>query len=244
MKTNLYKTSEIIDISIESANTKTFTLKLEAPFEFKIGQYILIKFDINGEIKNRAYSICSSPKKAMNQKIIQITIKKEEKNGFTSVWLFDNWKIGTKLNFMGPFGNFINKELEDHKELLIIAGGVGITPFKSMLDHITEENMDTKITLLYCTQSNETVIYKDYWSKFKNVANIKIYLLLSREINIKYENTILSRLNSKLFQKMYNKSNILYCGSFILFEKLINIIDELKIDKELLHTELFGFEKE
>ncbi|MFW8696155.1 FAD-binding oxidoreductase, partial [Mesorhizobium japonicum] len=76
----------------ETHNSKTFVFEDSQSrcFDFKPGQYVTFKFEIDGKLCPRAYSICSTPTRPHN---IQITVKRVP-GGLVSNWLNDNMHPG------------------------------------------------------------------------------------------------------------------------------------------------------
>ena len=97
----------ITDIKDETPSTKTFTFNpcegYNLPF-FYAGQHISVKFCIDGKWVTRPFSVSSSPMEAARDGFLQITLRKKP-GGYVSSWVWDNWKVGTKLEFDGAFGD-------------------------------------------------------------------------------------------------------------------------------------------
>jgi len=107
----------IDEIKEETKSTKTFKLvpdpnsiTKELAY-FRPGQYISLKVDLEGVRITRPISIASSPKDALKG-FYELTIRKEE-NGFLTHYIWDNWKVGTKVESSGPEGFFYFERLRD-----------------------------------------------------------------------------------------------------------------------------------
>jgi nitric oxide dioxygenase len=102
------------------------------------GQYLTFDFDVPGAGRlKRNYSISSAP----NGHSYRITVKREAKPGtppgLASNWLHDHAARGTRLKVAPPAGEFF---LDDHdgRPVVLVSGGVGLTPMLSMLEHIVQ----------------------------------------------------------------------------------------------------------
>ena len=129
---------------------------LTSIFEFKAGQYLTLKFNIDGQEYRRCYSLCSSP----YENVHAVTVKRVE-NGKISNYLNDNKETLQDIDVMPPEGKFTlipNADLKrDH---YFIAGGSGITPMMSMLKTVLEEEPKSSVHLFYANRSLESIIFK------------------------------------------------------------------------------------
>ena len=132
---------------------------------FEAGQYINIFIQIGSVLTSRPYSISSSPKQ---RSYYEITVAKQ-KNGFVSLYILDNIKVGDKLYLNGPNGTFRYQGVFHKKTSVFLAGGSGITPFMSMSREILESNSDRNVTLIYGVRKEELALFhkelKDYNKK-------------------------------------------------------------------------------
>ncbi|HEY9161399.1 MAG TPA: iron-sulfur cluster-binding domain-containing protein [Desulfomonilia bacterium] len=152
----------ISKVTIETPSTKTFRLvsadglKKVLPF-FRAGQYLSIKTRVEGSAITRPYTISSSPNDALAG-FYEITLRKKD-GGFLSEYAFSNWNEGTRLTASSPCGFFYHERLRDTTEILALAGGSGITPFRSMIKDIVENGKNLKLTLIYGTKSPNDIIF-------------------------------------------------------------------------------------
>ena len=114
---------------------------------FRCGQYLSLKVEVNGVVITRPYSISSSPTDALHG-FYEITIRKTD-DGFLTPYIWNNWKVGTKLVSSDPSGHFFYDNLRDLKNIVGIGGRSGITPFRSMAKEIDEGKLDIKLTVIY-----------------------------------------------------------------------------------------------
>ena len=143
------------------------------PFHWKAGQYVTLALQTpNGPIR-RAYTIASSPNQS---RFLEITVKREATGG-GSQYLHDNVEVGQMLSVKGPQGDFtfMGHEAEG---IVMIAGGVGITPMMSTLRHLTESAWTHPVTLIYGTQTLADVIFRDELVAIeKRHPNFRLHLL-------------------------------------------------------------------
>jgi len=99
----------------------------KAILEYHPGQYIGLCVTVDGEEMRRQYSLSAAP----NSKMYRISVKREP-NGKVSNFLHDHMTVGKQIDLMPPSGEFTLTQSE--RPLVLISGGVGITPMLAMLD--------------------------------------------------------------------------------------------------------------
>ena len=147
-------------------------------FIYTAGQYAMIKCEkeINdGRSNVRAFSIYSSPKKALEDKIISIVFRLPDNASEYKKHLV-SCSFNEKIIILGPIGKFTR---DKEKELIMIAGGTGIAPFMSMIKESNEEKSNQKITLIYTDKSKEKMIGLNELKKLEK-SNEKLMLLWTR----------------------------------------------------------------
>lgn len=160
----------------EAPNVKTFRLmepNLDSmPFTFLPGQYATVTSEINGEKVRRSYTIASSP---TQRDYIDLTIKREQ-YGLESRHLHDHAIAGDLLEISAPAGNFFFTGKEANG-IVLIAGGVGITPMMSILRYLTDRSYPKDIHLIYAVNSPSSIIFReefDYLSRRHPNVNVDI----------------------------------------------------------------------
>lgn len=96
--------------------------------EFRPGQYLTLVLDVDGVPMRRHYSLSDAPGKPW----YRISVKRED-GGRASNWLHDHVAVGDVLPALQPCGDFVLEE-QAQRPLVLVTGGVGITPAMSMLE--------------------------------------------------------------------------------------------------------------
>ena len=177
----------IKNIKDETNTAKTFTLIADVDSEtknlafFRAGQYLSFKIVVNDVPITRAYSISSSPFDALKG-IYEITVKKVN-GGFLTEHIWNTWKVGDKIETSAPEGNFYYESLRDKNNIVGIAGGCGITPFRSIAKMIDSGNLNINMILLYGSNDENDIIFLNEFKELqeKNPDKIKIVNILSGE---------------------------------------------------------------
>jgi ferredoxin-NADP reductase len=123
-------TLRLAQIIGETSGIKTFRFVAAdgmMPFRFRAGQYVRVSAEIDGKPTTRAYSISSEPGQRSH---IDLTIKREP-GGKMSGYFHERLAIGALVRIEGPAGQFVFDESRDR--ILLIGGGVGMTPLMSVV---------------------------------------------------------------------------------------------------------------
>jgi len=237
----------IDEIKEETKSTKTFKLipdpdsiTKELAY-FRPGQYISLKVDLEGVRITRPYSIASSPKDALKG-FYDLTIRKEE-NGFLTHYIWDNWKVGTKVESSGPEGFFYYEKLRDLTQIVGIAGGSGITPFRSMAKAIIDRTIDAKLTLLYGSSEEDDTIYYDEFKEMErnNPAKIKVVHILSSDV-VTLEGCEKGFITKEIIEKYcdVNSSTLFICGPQIMYNFIEEELKKFNLPVKRIRREAFG----
>lgn len=151
----------------ESTDMRSYYLKPadseQSIAPFRAGQYLVISFELEGLILNRPYSISSSPAESIKDNSYRITLKRKssEKNGYFSHHAYKHWELGSSLKASGPQGHFYYNPIRDASLLLCIAGGSGITPFRSLVPDLLNGEEDLTLVLFYGFNSGGDAVFSD-----------------------------------------------------------------------------------
>jgi glycine betaine catabolism B len=226
----------IEEVIKETKDTSTLRLKLENPFEWEPGQFIMVSADINGEKVRRAYSIASSP----TRDLLDITIRQTDTPTMSKY--LNERKGGDELDVKGPYGKFIWTE-KVSPNLVCLGAGSGITPFRAFLQYIIDKKLDNKIVLLYSCGYGDNVIFKDELEKLvKQVKNCNYGLYITRD-PMGISNVKLGRINKKALEahvKDLPDANYYLCGTPGFVSSLIEGLQEIGVDKNHIKREQWG----
>ena len=197
------------EIKQESVDVKSFKFDLAGiNFDFKPGQYIIMKLDVVDERNGvRMFSLSSSPTETgyiiISTKMTGSDFKKK----------LESLKVGEKVDIRGPFGRFLLQE-DYSKQAIMLAGGIGITPFRNMIKFATDKKLDLKIILLYSNKLPEEMSFKkefDEWQKIN--PNLKVVYTITRpeESRMQWKG-IAGRIDATMI-----KNNVKYMGNCIFY---------------------------
>jgi ferredoxin-NADP reductase len=137
----------ILALHDESDEIRTFRLARPDGFTFVPGQFLTVRVQVDGRPHARCYSISSAPSAT---DYLEISVRRQ---GLVSGALHANFRAGSVLFIKPPAGRFTYPS-RDPRPLVLVAGGVGITPCISMLRHAVETEPLRRVTLLYSVRSD------------------------------------------------------------------------------------------
>ena len=202
--------------------------------EFQPGQFITLIIELKGEKIRRNYSLSNAP----NNKHFRISVKREPK-GVVSNYLHDKLELGGTVNLLPPCGDFVLRK--NNKPLVLLTGGVGITPAISMLN--AEANSNRNIHFIHAALNSQVHAFKEHVDELSNGSrNISTYYLYSEPTDIckpDGRGFITSELIASLIPD--NRDVEYYVlGPKPFMSAALKIAKELRIPKEQVHYEFFG----
>jgi len=158
--------------SIEKIGTETyeFIFASDRRFSFLPGQYLewTLGHHFPDDRGNRRYfTIASSP----TEKDIRLGVKfYSPESSFKRA--LGAMKEGDAISASQLAGEFVLPE-DAGKKLVFIAGGIGITPFRSMIQYLIDKKEKRSVALLYSNRNVEDIVYKDVFDRAQNELGIK-----------------------------------------------------------------------
>jgi len=164
---NIYKPlrAKLTRVIDESPSIKTFALEPEREFSFRTGQFIEVTVDGIGEAP---FTPSSSP---LVSDRLEVTVMK---TGYVTEKMHQ-MKPGAHMGIRGPFGRGYPVERFYDKEVLILGGGCGFAPIRSLLFNLTAISQHLrKVTLCYGSKTPEDCIYKPYISELRQTPKFEV----------------------------------------------------------------------
>lgn len=150
--------SEILDVIKHTEIEYTFRMAFEG--EVKPGQFFEVSIPKFGEAPISVSGI--------GKDYVDLTIRRV---GKVTGEIFNNY-VGDKLFLRGPYGNGFDIENYKNKELIVVAGGTGLSPVKGIVDYFSENQKDAKnFTLISGFKSPEDILFKDDMEVWKKNMN-------------------------------------------------------------------------
>ena len=239
--TQYLKVSKIVE---QSSDMKSYYLEADASKGteslawFSAGQYLSINLTIGNMKLSRPYSLASSPQEAL-EGTYMLTIKRVE-GGLVSQYILDNWNVGTEVTASEPLGVFTYEPLRDAKTVIGIAGGSGITPFRSLAKAIADGDEDAELILLYGSRTLKDAVFQEEFKELeKKCPNFKLVNVLSHEEVEGFEKGFITADLIKKYAPAGDYS-IFLCGPQAMYEFADKEIATLNLRKKFIRHELFG----
>jgi len=229
---------------VEYGDTKSFYLEPNAEKGteklawFSAGQYLSLSLEIGPMKLTRPYSLSSSPREAL-EGFYMLTIKRVE-GGLASTYILDNWTVGTEVTASEPLGVFTYEPLRDAKTIIGIAGGSGITPFRSLAKAIADGDEDAEMILLYGSRTlNDAIFQEEFKALEAECPKFKLVNVLSHETQEGCENGFIT---AELIRKYAPEGaySIFLCGPQAMYNFVDKEIETLGLRKKFIRHELFG----
>ena len=215
---------KVIKIREETPDVKSFIMERPADFEYEAGQYVILFI---GEYE-RAFSLASSP----TENFLFITAKmidspfKGKMSGL----------LGREADISGPFGRFVLEKVKSH---VMVAAGIGIAPFRSMIKCATDRGLDDNITLIYSNKTEQDIAFLDEFDQLqlKN-KNLRVVHTLTRSENSKYRT---GRVDDAMIREIADLNSVFYvCGPPTMVDGVVAMLKNMGI-KEIRFEKFTGY---
>ncbi|MFD0990568.1 2Fe-2S iron-sulfur cluster-binding protein [Mariniflexile jejuense] len=214
---------------------------LKDVFTFKSGQYITLKATVNGNEVRRDYSICASPKSGE----LQVAVK-EVKDGTFSAYANNELKVGDSIDVAPPKGRFIFEPNDSKtKNIAAFAAGSGITPILSIIKCALEEEVYSKVILVYGNKSTDDTMFLNELLELQHAYKdrFSIQFVFSQQDK---DDSIFGRIEkSTVNYVMLNKHKHIdvdafyLCGPEAMIHTVKDVLTGNGIDANRIHFELF-----
>lgn len=224
---------EVTDIRIDTPDIKTFRVVTPdgvKPFIHKPGQCAMLSVPGVGE---GMFSITSSP---TNEEFMEFSIKK---CGCVTEWLH-TMDIGQQITIRGPYGNAFPVDTEfAGKDLLFIAGGIGLAPLRSVINYCRHyRDRYGKIDIVYGARSKDDLVdYNEMITEWATDAGVDVHLTIDNpqegwDGHVGFVPNYVKELGFDT-----NKVAIL-CGPPIMIKFTLSGLIELGFEKSQIYTTL------
>jgi len=232
-ETLIPKIGVITDVRQDTPDIKTF--RVVSPegkklFEHRPGQCAMVSIPGVGEAM---FSITSSP---TNTEFMEFSIKK---CGCLTTWLHQA-DVGQNVTVRGPYGNpFPVDDVFVGKDLLFVAGGVGLAPLRSVINYCRHyRDRYGKIDIVYGSRSKDDLLdYQEIINEWSKDSGVNVHLTIDREQegwdgHVGFVPTYVKELG---FEP--NKTAVL-CGPPIMIKFTLQGLGELGFDRKQVYTTL------
>lgn len=213
---------------------------------FQAGQHLPLRFNIDGDVHIRTYSLSSAP----SDDFFRISVKRD---GRVSTHLHEQIRVGDLLEARAPQGHFTVAPHE-RRPLVLLAAGVGITPLLSMLREVVYQGLRTRrIRPTWLIQGSRTLADQPFRRELDRLLEdagdaVRVVRLLSQPEAeaVQGEDFDLSgRIDVALLKDLltvedYDQLDFVVCGPGSFTQALYDGLRELDIRDARIHAETFG----
>ncbi len=224
---------KVVDVVEETADAHSISFEVppgaEEQFAYKPGQFLTLAVpsDQTG-VAARCYSLCSSP---VGGGPLTITVKRTA-DGYASNWLCDNVREGDTVRMLPPSGIFTPKSLD--ADLLLLAGGSGITPVMSITRTALAQGSG-RVVLFYANRDERSVIFAAELSRLaaEHPDRLQVVHWLESVQGLPTQEQV------KAFAAAYPSYDAFVCGPAPFMKLAVAALKELDFPRERRHQEKF-----
>ncbi len=232
-----YTVSEVIH---EATNTWTLVLTAENGHRIPShlpGQFAFIKMlDGYGTGEEHPFTIASSPE----QEDLVFTIR--HSGDFTN--RIHELRIGAKVLVNGPFGRFSANLYAEERELVFIAGGVGITPFLSMIRSMHRTTSWRTVTVLYACRTEAEILMNEELVAMEKSAQGRLRLVHILSSPDKSWQGLRGHISGHLIQQHVSghsrERGFYICGPPRMMEDVEKDLEQMGVSAQRIHSEKFS----
>ncbi len=223
---------EVLEVVEETGDARSVVLdpgEHREFFSYTPGQFLTVAVpsDRTGLVA-RSYSLSSTPGDGGP---LTITVKRTP-DGYASGWICENLKAGDKLRVLPPSGIFTPKDLD--VDLLLFAGGSGITPVMSIIRAALADGVN-KITLFYANRDEKSVIFHASLAELaaEQPHRFQVVHWLESVQGLPTQEQL------KAFASDYLEREAFVCGPAPFMKAATTALKELEFPRERRHQEKF-----
>lgn len=207
------------------------------PFEHLAGQYINLKLTIDGKRVNRSYTIASSPTR---NAYAEISVKKAA-NGYGSKHLHETWQEGQLVAVSAPAGKFFFAGTEAPK-IVLIAGGIGITPMMSVVRSLTDRGWAGEIYLAFSVRKRHDVVFaRELEDLEARHANLHVLITLTNDPDAEWSGAR-GQLTREMLEQLvptFTHGPVMLCGPDPMMTGMRTLLVGMGIPDSEIHQEAF-----
>jgi glycine betaine catabolism B len=223
----------IQEVIWQTRDVASFRFAKPSELDYKPGQFLFITIKQDGKELGKHFSFSSSP---TEKAYIEFT-KKFTDHEFSVA--LKAAKVGDWARIDAPYGKFTFEG--EYPKIALLGGGIGITPFRSIIKNAADKALSSKITLFYgCRTENDFVFKKDFEELEAQNKNFRVVFTISEASNQWKGQTGI--INADMIKKELPdyKDTVFYtCGPPPMVKAMETLIENLGLPKEQLKLELF-----
>jgi len=206
-------------------------------FSFEPGQYAFLRWPHAAVApETHPFTIASSP---VHQQILQFAIKAS--GDFTET--LAKLKPGGIVQIDGPYGRFTLSTFGRVRSLVMVAGGIGVTPMLSILRSLALQDLRPAVTLIWSNRIGKDIPYREELDQIqKQWPELSIHYILTQDQTLPAAHY--GRLNQKSLQALapdyQSDTHVMLCGPYPMIHDLSRAFRRLGYPRRIIHHEMFA----
>lgn len=233
---------EVVSISMPSSTVYELEVRPKngEMMNYEPGQYVFLRF-VDSEMprESHPFSISSAPNQSKGT--LQIMIK--TLGDFTSA--LHKVKPGDAVTLQGPFGNYFTEDLANNDNpLILMGGGIGVTPNLSVVRSEVAKNSKRKMHLIWGLAFKEDIMLVEELEAIKSAnPNFSYHFIFSEEEVEGYPFGFVTEnyLKDIGVDTLYDEGEFFICGPGPMMSAISNVLMKNGVDSENIHLEEFSF---
>jgi ferredoxin-NADP reductase len=235
----IWRTATVTELVEETPRVRSITLDLPGWAGHRAGQHVDVRLTADdGYQAQRSYSIASAPEEGR----LVLTVERLD-DGEVSPYLVDELRVGDGLEVRGPVGGHFVWDPGYVSPVLLVAGGSGVVPFRSMWRQHIFAGSTVPMHLLYSARSRSTLVYRDELARVTGSGGIDVHVTLTREAPAHWHGHH-GRIDRDFLHRhslaTVDDPLVYVCGPTAFVETVANALVELGHRPERIRTERFG----
>jgi nitric oxide dioxygenase len=213
---------------------------------FKPGQYISIKLEIEGEVFThiRQYSLSDAPGKDYYRISVKKEAGMETPDGKVSNYLHNTVEEGEVLQISAPAGDFF-LDTEKNTPVVLLSGGVGLTPMVSMLNTVAELQPEKEVSFIHAAQNGKVHALKDEVAATAakaKVNSVVFYDQPTEEDRVNSSFDVEGYVTKEWLKENVNleQADFYFCGPVSFMKAINTALKDLGVTEDRIHFEFFG----
>lgn len=228
-------TARLLDVARTTPRTRLLTLDLGgAPFVFTAGQAVFA--GVSGSAARAAYSIASTPALATRGRL-ELLVPAD--GAFGQGGLDPATVLGADIEIDGPFGAFGAPEAAPGAPLLLVAGGTGISPIRSVVhDQLTRAGHGP-LSLVYSVRTPDEFAFADEFVALEAEGRLTLHATVTRDLQAGDGGPRLGRVDDALLRDAFPAASpwCLVCGPSGFVQAITGALDRLGVPGERVVVE-------
>ena len=226
--------TKIIKIIQRTTDVTSYRFPRPSELTYKPGQYFIITIKQNDKELTHHFSFSSSPTEKDHFEFTKKLTDHEYSLALKST------KIGDRARIDAPYGQFTFEG--EIPKIVLLSGGIGITPFVSIIKNATDKRLEAKITLFYgCRTENDIAFREELEIMQRENENFRMVCIINQPSSEWIGETGI--ITSDMIEKTLPdyKENVFYtCGPPPMVKAMEAIIESLGLPENQLKKEYFA----